>query len=389
MSLNDKEFEDAFKTLEASDTPTRPKLPLAEIAFLVLIGVVSALLLARAMPQVLDSTVKLILKAPLSEESRRYVMVSQVGASVLGFLLGLWVGNVIWKGISGGRARWEQAPVGSKVTIVVAIFLGFMASVPFLFFLNALLNGNPLALIGAMLALLAGFTTLSVFVLKSIADVLPWNQGQVKSKKSGIKILDTNVIIDGRLLEVLKTGFLEGPFYVPGFVIDELQHIADSADALRRQRGRRGLEILKEMQNAFTLQVRTLDKLAGHTKDEVDQRLVRLARAIGADIVTNDWNLNRVASLQDVRILNINHLSLALRPSVLPSERMVLSIVKEGNQPGQGVGYLEDGTMVVVDGGKRYMNTEIEVLVSQVIQTERGKMIFATPADDEDYSPVK
>jgi uncharacterized protein YacL len=169
---------------------------------------------------------------------------------------------------------------------------------------------------------------------------------------------------------------LDGQIYVPNFVLEELQHIADSADPLRRQRGRRGLDVLRHMQADFNLEVGTRDRFAVPSSDGVDGRLVRLAQALGADIVTNDFNLNRVAALQDVRVLNINDLALALKPNVLPGESLALQLVREGNQPGQGVGYLDDGTMVVVEQGKRHIGETVHVTVTQVIQTERGKMIF-------------
>jgi uncharacterized protein YacL len=214
-------------------------------------------------------------------------------------------------------------------------------------------------------------------------EVLPWTKAGVRHRRSGIKLLDTNVIIDGRIYDVAKTGFLAGEMYVPGFVLDELQYIADSHDALRRQRGRRGLEVLRHMQSEFQMEVRIHDKLAPELGDGVDARLVRLAKSIGADIVTNDFNLRRVAELQDVHVLSLNDLALALRPNVLPQEKFDLLIIREGNQLGQGVGYLEDGTMVVVENGKNHVAETVSVVVTQVIQTERGKMIFGE-VDTED-----
>jgi uncharacterized protein YacL len=234
-----------------------------------------------------------------------------------------------------------------------------------------------------MAVLIVGFCTLSLFVFRSIEDILPWNRGQARTKRRGIKILDTNVIIDGRIVDVARTGFLEGPLYVPGFVLDELQFIADSPDPLRRQRGRRGLDVLRLMQADFQLEVRVHDRLAPEMNDGVDGRLVRLARAMGGDIVTNDFNLNRVAALQDVMVLNLNDLALALRPNVLPAEGLDITIIREGNQVGQGVGYLDDGTMVVVENGRSHIGETLAVTVTQVIQTERGKMIFATIGDED------
>jgi uncharacterized protein YacL len=222
---------------------------------------------------------------------------------------------------------------------------------------------------------------LAIFALKSMEDVLPW-QASAGPRRRGIKVLDTNVLIDGRVADVIRSGFLEGEIYVPGFVLRELQHIADAADSLRRQRGRRGLEVLKALQADKQIEVGGKDRLAGEEKDDVDGRLVRLAKAMGADLVSNDYNLNRVATIQNVVVLNLNDLALAMRTNVLPGETLHLQVIREGNQSGQGVGYLEDGTMVVIDGGEAHIGETIDIVVSQVIQTERGKMVFGAPGDE-------
>jgi len=231
-----------------------------------------------------------------------------------------------------------------------------------------------------------GLSAVSVYALQTMAEILPWNRSRGKSRRSGIKILDTNVIIDGRIYDVAKTGFLEGQLYVPRFVLEELQYIADSHDALRRARGRRGLEVLKHMQAEFPMEVGTYDKLAPDPNEEVDARLVRLAQALGADIVTNDFNLNRVAALQELSVLSLNDLALSLRTNVLPEETLALKIIREGNQLGQGVGYLDDGTMVVVENGQPFIGELTNVTVTQVIQTERGKMIFAETAANTEHT---
>jgi uncharacterized protein YacL len=236
------------------------------------------------------------------------------------------------------------------------------------------------------LAVTTGLSALSVYALWSMADILPWNKSRGKARRSGIKILDTNVIIDGRIYDVAKAGFLEGQLYIPKFVLEELQYIADSSDALKRQRGRRGLEVLKHMQADFPIEIGTQDKNSPDMPKEVDARIVRLAKLLGADVVTNDFNLNRVATLQDIRVLSLNDLALALRTNILPQENLPLKIIREGNQYGQGVGYLDDGTMVVVENGQPFVGETVEVLVTQVIQTERGKMIFAEVDGAEEIS---
>ena len=198
------------------------------------------------------------------------------------------------------------------------------------------------------------------------------------------KILDTNVIIDGRVADICRTGFIEGPIYVPGFVLDELQHIADSADSLKRARGRRGLDILNAMRTELKMMIRTYDNNDPNDRDEVDAKLVKLAKKLGGKIVTNDYNLNKVAELQGVAVLNINELANAVKPVVLPGEEMPVTIIKIGKEADQGVAYLDDGTMIVVEGGRRHIGETLTVITSSVLQTVAGKMIFARLRDDEE-----
>jgi uncharacterized protein YacL len=200
--------------------------------------------------------------------------------------------------------------------------------------------------------------------------------------KRGImaKLLDTSVIIDGRIAEVCETGFLEGVFYIPRFVLQELQRIADSSDPLKRNRGRRGLDILNRMQRSkITLEILEVD--APETR-EVDEKLLIIGKQRGACIITNDFNLNKVAEIHGVPVLNINDLANALKPAVLPGELLTIRVIKEGKEAGQGIGYLDDGTMVVVDNGKVYMGQKIEVVVTSALQTAAGRMIFAKKRDE-------
>lgn len=189
------------------------------------------------------------------------------------------------------------------------------------------------------------------------------------------KLLDTSVLIDGRIAEICEAQFLDGPLYVPRFVLHELQMIADSSDTLRRQRGRRGLEVLQKIQKLPGLEVAILEE-DGLLDSDVDRALVELAWRRGAKIVTNDFNLNKVASVQGIGVLNVNQLANALRPVVLPGESMRVTILREGKEASQGVAYLEDGTMVVVDGARRYTNKTVDITVTSVHQTPAGKMIF-------------
>ncbi len=190
------------------------------------------------------------------------------------------------------------------------------------------------------------------------------------------KILDTSVIIDGRVFDICKTGFLEGELVIPQFVLAELRHIADSSDALRRNRGRRGLDVLGRIQTELKIPVR-IEETDYEDVAEVDVKLLRLARQLNGIVVTNDYNLNKVAGVTGVKVLNINELANAVKPVVLPGEEMTVQIVREGKEPGQGVGYLDDGTMIVVDNARRHVGETIDVVVTTVLQTSAGRMIFA------------
>ncbi len=201
-----------------------------------------------------------------------------------------------------------------------------------------------------------------------------WGQG------SRTILLDTSVIIDGRVADIAKTGFLPGTLLIPRFVLNELQYIADSADSLRRQRGRRGMEVLSELQKVSAVSVRISDIDVEGVR-EVDDKLVILARQLKCPILTNDYNLNRVAELQGVIILNINELANAVKSVVLPGETMGIAIIQEGKESNQGVGYMDDGTMVVVEGGNRYIGQTRAVNVTKVLQTAAGRMIFAKPEE--------
>ncbi len=192
---------------------------------------------------------------------------------------------------------------------------------------------------------------------------------------SNNKILDTSVIIDGRIADLCETGFLEGVYIIPQFILQELQHIADSSDSLKRARGRRGLDVLHTLQKMVNLDVRIVDDDFPSIR-EVDAKIVALAKVLSAKVITNDLNLNKVAELQGVRVLNINQLCNSLRPVVLPGESMKVFILKEGKESGQGVGYLDDGTMIVVDDARRWIGKSLDVVVTSVLQTTAGRMIF-------------
>lgn len=191
-------------------------------------------------------------------------------------------------------------------------------------------------------------------------------------------VVDTSAIIDGRIAEIVASGFIYGTLVVPRFVLDELQHIADSPDTLRRNRGRRGLEILTQMQKQSATPVEIIDDDVPDVA-EVDAKLVALAKARSRVILTNDFNLNRVAEVQGLRVMNINSLANAVKPAVLPGEELRVRVIQEGKEAGQGVGFLDDGTMIVVEGGARFIDRDLDVSVTRVLQTVAGRMIFAQP----------
>jgi uncharacterized protein YacL len=194
-------------------------------------------------------------------------------------------------------------------------------------------------------------------------------------------VVDSSAIIDGRIAEIVESGFLFGTLVVPRFVLDEIQHIADSPDALRRNRGRRGLEILARMQKDAPTPVIIVEDNPPEVA-EVDAKLVALAKLYSRAVLTNDFNLNRVAELQGVRVLNINSLANAVKPALLPGEELRVRVIQQGKEAGQGVGFLDDGTMIVVEGGSRFIDEEVDVAVTRVLQTVAGRMIFAQPHQD-------
>ncbi len=232
--------------------------------------------------------------------------------------------------------------------------------------------------------LLLGLKKGGAFSLEALVRTIKGEEGVEANKK----LLDTSVIIDGRIADVCETGFLEGTFVIPQFILQELQHIADSPDSLKRARGRRGLDVLHRIQKMANLNVKIVEQDFPKIK-EVDSKLVALAKNQGAKIITNDFNLNKVAELQGVPVLNVNELANAIKPVVLPGETLKTFIIKEGKEHNQGVAYLDDGTMVVVDNGRRLIGKNVAVTVTSVLQTTAGRMIFAKTKDEYEKEDVK
>lgn len=294
-----------------------------------------------------------------------------------------WLVDYIVRFIHWGEETLVKLPVTDVLFGVMGLILGLI--VAFLLFLpitNIPILGNYLPIFASGLLGYLGFQV-GFKKRDEIMSVFSIGRSKEKSKKEEKntiehKILDTSVIIDGRIADICKTGFIEGTLVIPEFILEELQHIADSSDVLKRNRGRRGLDILNRIQKESKINVIIYEGDFDEIH-EVDSKLVKLAKLLNGTVITNDFNLNKVCELQGVKVLNINDLANAVKPVVLPGEEMCVQVIKDGKEHGQGVAYLDDGTMIVVEGGRDYIGTELDVLVTSVLQTSAGRMIFAKP----------
>lgn len=315
------------------------------------------------------------------------------GILALGTLIGLIAGLLLSPRIVRGARRstlfieqhLQKIPLQDLMAGAVGLIIGLIIAnliSPILFVIGIM---GRIAWV--LLTILLGYLGVSIAVKKreellgifSNLSRLGKEKGiKGERKTGGYKLLDTSVIIDGRIADLCESGFLEGTLLVPAFVLDELRHIADSEDVLKRNRGRRGLDVLNAVRKNSKVSVQIYDNKRGiENTGEVDTMLVKLAQRMGAKIVTNDYNLNKVAELHGVEVLNINELANAIKPVVLPGEEMQVQVIKDGKEMGQGVAYLDDGTMIVIDGGKRHIGQTVHVLVTSVLQTAAGRMIFA------------
>lgn len=264
--------------------------------------------------------------------------------------------------------------MGGVAGMLIGLLIAFLLAYGLNFVSNIMENRQVVPWIYTLLTGAMGYIGL-VLGSQKVEEISMFGWGPAK-ELSDYRILDTSVIIDGRIADIADTGFLEGNLIVPRFVLDELQYIADSADSLKRARGRRGLDILNRMQRNSGIFIDVVDHDFPKIKG-VDSKLVALAKKTNGKIMTNDFNLNKVAELQGIKILNVNELANALKPVLLPGELMTVKIIKDGKEPGQGVAYLEDGTMIIVDNAQRYMGENVEAMVTSVLQTTAGRMIFS------------
>lgn len=305
---------------------------------------------------------------------------------IIFFIISPWINSLILKLIDYIEKNIQKVP-GSEILfgtggaiiglVISSLVLSFFSRISVIWSIISIIISIITAIIFADIAIKKR-EEITIF-FSNIRKAGTGKEKKVKgTAKSTAKVLDTSVIIDGRIFDICHTGFVEGTLVIPNFVLAELRHIADSSDALKRNRGRRGLDILnkiqKELGNVIDVEI--------YEKDfpdiqEVDNKLLKLAQVLGGKVITNDYNLNKVAEFQGVPVLNINELANAIKPVVLPGEEMVIQVVKDGKESGQGIAYLDDGTMIVVEGGRKRMGETIEVIVTSVLQTAAGRMIFA------------
>ena len=316
------------------------------------LGIVLAFVFYKLEPWVVNKTKELV--KILDTEMAKYPQTDILLGSI-----GLIVGLVIAYLISGLISTIVRIPLISGIlSLITYIFMGYF---------------------GIRISLKSRDDLFNISKLSKLSTSIK-EKGSKKEVNREIpsKILDTSVIIDGRIADICKTGFIEGKLIIPKFVLNELQHIADSSDDLKRVRGRRGLDILNIIQKELDIEVE-ISEMDFDDIPEVDSKLLKLAQVLNGKVVTNDYNLNKVAQFQGVEVLNINELANAIKPVAIPGEEMVAQVVKEGKEANQGIAYLDDGTMIVVDGGRKHMGETIRALVTSVLQTPAGRMIFGKP----------
>ncbi|MGL4796500.1 MAG: PIN/TRAM domain-containing protein [Paraclostridium sp.] len=326
------------------------------------------------------------------------------GSSIYGFVISIVIGIVMGaifyiiapfiintfkkaaKAIDREISKYPQTDIilGS-IGLIVGLVIAYLVSqlllkIPIVGSVLSLLTYGFLGYLGTRIALKSKDDIFNLNKLSRLSPIKDKDKDKSTKKEAKIppKVLDTSVIIDGRIAEICQTGFIEGKLVIPNFVLDELRHIADSSDDLKRVRGRRGLDILNIIQKELNIEVEISNKDFANIA-EVDAKLLKLAEVLGGKVVTNDYNLNKVAQVQGVEVLNINELANAIKPVAIPGEEMIVQVVKEGKESNQGIAYLDDGTMIVVDGGRKHMGETIRVLVTSVLQTPAGRMIFGKP----------
>lgn len=356
------------------------------VTALILVGVLVGTLVSKNLTPVVF---------PADQESRPpelYVDLFGVGVAAAGGLIGFLFAVFFFRKLVSWISAFEKVPLLDKIVALIGTVGGLvMAILVTLPFTRIEGYGLPIAIFASVAGVVLGIG-FAMSAKRQIAYVFPTISKEPPSGTHGVlpgsipKVLDTNIIIDGRITNIVSTGFIEGPFYVPDFVLGELHHIADSEDNLKRARGRRGLDILNRLKSMEGVEVQIIDDYTEEELpfDKVDTRLVRLAELRDCKVLTNDFGVAEIAKLHNVPVLNVNELATALKPVYLPGEAFAVALIREGKEADQAVGYLEDGTMVVVKRAAQLVGKTLEVEVETVLQTSAGKMIFAIVPEDSE-----
>lgn len=318
--------------------------------------------------------------------------VSAILGALIFYLITFWTVDYVIDTIKWTEERLVKVPITDIIFGTIGLIVGLLVAFLISFAISSIKVPFVNTVLPILITLLFGYLGLQVGTKKrdELMGLFKLNRKKAHEQEpdgsenkqsqtsTTYKILDTSVIIDGRIADICQTGFVEGTIVIPQFVLEELQHIADSSDALKRNRGRRGLDILNRIQKELAVKVEFYE---GDFEEiqEVDSKLIKLAKVMQGVLVTNDFNLNKVCEFQNVPVLNINDLANAVKPVVIPGEEMNVLVIKDGKEQNQGVAYLDDGTMIVVEGGRDYISKQIDVIVTSVLQTSAGRMIFAKP----------
>ncbi|GAA0745788.1 PIN/TRAM domain-containing protein [Clostridium oceanicum] len=312
-----------------------------------------------------------------------FLVICSVIFGIILFLISPWLNSIITKTMDYIMKNVQRIPANEVLLgtigailglLVAALFVNLLAKIPVVGIFLAVVVAIIMAALGGNIAIKRKEELMSI--IYNFRKTPVSKEKKSKGSKCTAKVLDTSVIIDGRIFDICQTGFIEGALVIPNFVLEELRHIADSSDSLKRNRGRRGLDILNKIQKELKIEVRIYEKDFPEIA-EVDSKLLKLAQVLDGKVITNDYNLNKVAEFQGVPVLNINELANAVKPVVLPGEEMSIQIVKDGKEANQGIAYFDDGTMIVVEGGKNRIGKFVKVVVTSVLQTAAGRMIFA------------
>ena len=309
-------------------------------------------------------------------ERNTFLLLMAMTIGGVGYVMGPYLK---WEAVKRARDRVADASIRDIISIAIGLGFGAMVAAPLAFIMSLL--PDPAGTAAAVAVAFAAIgLAISVAILRRDDLLEPWFKPRGSRQQNAANrpvVIDTNIAIDGRIVDIMGTGFLPNTLIIPRFVLDELQYIADSDDPQRRARGRRGLEVMTTLRSDYETRIDVVDAPVTEERD-VDAKLIRLALDRHANLLTNDFNLTKVAQMQGLHVLNLNTLSNALRPIVNPGQQIVLKVVQEGRESGQGVGFLDDGTMVVVDGARAMVGSEAPVTVTRLLQTNAGRMVFAS-----------